>query len=260
MSQQSEPSPTALDAALRGVTAVSRRGFLAFGGLLAVGCATQPTRTSKLPDPIWRDPGKAATSTAGPVVIKRNTDLSFVMDRELWCRGECVPAKMNPMLPPKYITVHHDGMSPFLSTDQSSSSARVEMIRCGHRSKDKDKGFGDIGYHYVVDRGGRVWEGREIKWQGAHVKNQNEGNIGVCCLGNFDEQSPSDAQLDACRQILSCLMGKYGIPVGRVKTHQEWYDNHTACPGRSLQREMVVMRQKTLAYLPIVGNDDFIAV
>jgi len=256
MSQQPETSQNALDAALRGVTAVSRRGFLAFGGLLAVGCATQPTRTTKLPDPIWRDPGKVATSTAGAVVIKRNTDFKFVMDRELWCRGECVPALMNPMLPPKYITVHHDGMSPFLSTDQSSSSARVEMIRNGHRSK----GWGDIGYHYVVDRGGRVWEGREIKWQGAHVKNENEGNIGICCMGNFDEQSPSDAQLQACQRMVECLMGKYRIPVSRVKTHQEWASAHTACPGRSLQREMVVMRQKTLAYLPIPGNDDFIAV
>ncbi|NBQ89629.1 MAG: N-acetylmuramoyl-L-alanine amidase [Betaproteobacteria bacterium] len=254
MTQQPEPSMHPLDAALRGVTAVSRRGFLAFGGLLAVGCATQPTRTSKLPDPIWRDPGKAPTPAVCPPVIKRNTEFKFVMDRELWCRGECVPALMNPMLPPKYITVHHDGMSPFLSTDQSSSSARVEMIRNGHRSK----GWGDIGYHYVVDRGGRVWEGREIKWQGAHVKNENEGNIGICCMGNFDEQSPSDAQLQACQRMVECLMAKYRIPVSRVKTHQEWASAHTACPGRSLQREMVVMRQKTLAYLPIPGNDDFI--
>jgi len=48
--------------------------------------------------------------------------------------------------------------------------------------------------------------------------------------------------------------------VSRVRTHKEWASAHTACPGRSLQREMVVMRQKTLAYLPIAGNDDFIAV
>ena len=254
MSPEPEPDRSALDAALHGVSAMSRRGFLAFGGLLAVGCATQGTRTARLPDPIWHEPVKPATPTACPPIIKRN-EFKFVMDRELWCRGECVPAKMNPMLPPRYITVHHDGMSPFLSTDQSSSSARIEMIRNGHRAKD----WGDIGYHYVVDRGGRVWEGREMKWQGAHVKNENEGNIGVCCLGNFDEQSPSDAQLQACQQIVSCLMGKYGIPVSRVKTHQEWPSAHTACPGRSLQREMVVMRRKTLACLPIAGNDEPVA-
>ena len=255
MTQRPEPIPTALDAALRGVTAVSRRGFLAFGGLLAVGCATQSTRTAKLPDPIWREPVKPGTAAAGPQVIKRN-EFKFVMDRELWCRGECVPSLMNPMLPPRYITVHHDGMSPFLSTDQSSSSARIEIIRTGHRSK----GWGDIGYHYVVDRGGRVWEGREIKWQGAHVKNENEGNIGICCLGNFNEQSPSDAQLEALQQMLGCTMAKYRIPVSRVKTHREWASAHTECPGRALQAEMILIRRKNLAFLPIPGNDEFVAV
>ena len=256
MQQRPESGNAALDAAVRGVTALSRRGFLALGGLLAVGCATQGTRRSKLPEPIWREPMKPTMDAASAAVPTHSDEFTFVLDRQLWCRDACVPALMNPMLPPKYITVHHDGKDPMLSTDQSTSAARIEMAY----KKARAMGWGDIGYHYMVDRGGRVWEGREIKWQGAHVKNQNEGNIGVCCLGNFDEQSPSDAQLDACRQILSCLMGTYGIPVGRVKTHQEWYDNHTACPGRSLQREMVVMRQKTLAYLSIPGNDDFIAV
>jgi hypothetical protein len=60
--------------------------------------------------------------------------------------------------------------------------------------------------------------------------------------------------------MVECLMSKYRIPVSRVRTHKEWTSARTACPGRSLQREMVVMRQKTLAYLPIAGNDDFIAV
>jgi len=162
---------------------------------------------------------------------------------------------MNPMLPPRYITVHHDGMSPFLAKDQSSAAARIEIIRNGHRSK----GWGDIGYHYVVDRGGRVWEGREIQWQGAHVKNSNEGNIGICCLGNFDEQSPSDEQLQAAERMVGCLMQKYNITVARVRTHQEWPTAHTACPGRSLQREMVQMRAKTLAYLQLPSSADIAA-
>ena len=254
MQQRPESGNAALDAAFRGVTALSRRGFLALGGVLAVGCATQGTRTSKLPEPIWREPMKPTMDAASAAVPTHGDAFTFVLDRQLWCRDACVPALMNPMLPPKYITVHHDGKEPMLSTDQATSAARIEMAY----KKRRAMGWGDIGYHYMVDRGGRVWEGREIKWQGAHVKNANEGNIGVCCLGNFNEQSPSDAQLQECERIVSCLMAKYRIPVSRVKTHQEWASAHTACPGRSLQREMVLMRQKTLAYLPIPGNDDFI--
>ncbi len=235
-----------LDAALGGVTALTRRGFLALGAvgaLVAAGCATNPARTSKVPEPIWPDEVAKKPPVRATVVAKSPKDFKFVMDRDGWSRGPCIPSLMNPMLPPRYITVHHDGMSPFLAKDQTSSAARIEIIRTGHRSK----GWGDIGYHYVVDRGGRVWEGRAIQWQGAHVKNCNEGNIGICCLGNFDEQSPSPEQLKACETIVAALMAKYRIPVSRVRSHQEWSGARTACPGRSLQREFVQMRAKTLA-------------
>lgn len=253
MNEQPHHEPTALDAALRGVTALSRRGFLAAGVLAAWGCASSGTaRSGKLPDPILSGRTPTKPEACPPVISSRPKEFGFVQDRTLWCKGECVPKLMNPMLPTRYITVHHDGMSPFRATDQASSAGRIEIIRRGHR----DKGWGDIGYHFVVDRGGRVWEGRELKWQGAHVKNENEGNIGICCLGNFDEQSPSDAQLEALQQILACTMAKYRVPVSRVKTHQEWASAHTACPGRALQAEMVTIRRRNLAFLPIPGNDE----
>ena len=249
MNERSDHEPSALDHVLRGALPLTRRGFLAFGTLAAVGCATGAQRSARLPDPQVPIGGGAASC---PPVIRKPKEYNFVMDRELWCKGECVPALMNPMLPPRYVTVHHDGMSPFLAKDQASCAARIEIIRNGHRSK----GWGDIGYHYVVDRGGRVWEGRELKWQGAHVKNCNENNLGICCLGNFDEQSPSDEQLEALERMLGCVMQRYRIPVARVRTHQEWPSARTACPGRALQREMVSMRARQLASLPMPAGGE----
>jgi len=146
---------------------------------------------------------------------------------------------MNPMLPVKHITVHHDGMTPFLANDENSSKVRIEKIRNAHRGK----GWGDIGYHFVIDREGRVWEGRPINWQGAHVGNRNEGNLGICCLGNFDEQAPTAAQMAALERQLKILMTMYGVPRSRVKTHQEWPGAKTACPGKSLQAQMISMRK-----------------
>ncbi len=248
MREQPDPAPSALEPLLRGVLPLTRRGFLALGTLAAVGCATGTQRSSvKLPDPS----GLGTKPTVCPPIKPRPKEFSFVIDRQYWCRGDGVASLMNPMLPAKYITVHHDGMSPFMAKDQNSASARIEIIRNGHRSK----GWGDIGYHYVVDRGGRVWEGRELRWQGAHVKGCNEGNIGVCNLGNFDEQSPSDEQLEALEKLLTCLMDKHSVPVSRVRTHKEWPSAATACPGRSLQREMVTMRSAKLARLSIPGGD-----
>jgi hypothetical protein len=238
MSEPNHNEPTALDAALRGVSALSRRGFMAAGVLAAWGCASSGTsRSDRMPDPILSSrAGATKPEITPPAVANGPKQFGFVQHRTLWCRGECDPSIMNPMKPVYRITVHHDGMRPFLATDQTSAMARIEMIRSGHRQK----GWGDIGYHFVVDRGGRVWEGREIKWQGAHVKEQNEGNIGICCLGNFDEQ-------------------KYRVPVRMVKTHQEMPSAHTACPGRALQAEMKSMRQSRLAYLTLPAGDDIAA-
>ncbi len=228
----------------------NRRGFLSLVLLFAAGCVSN-NKSSRIPDPVWPDlknPTPAPTNPKSAMTkakTPKSKDLAFVLDRESWCpvSGSPSVALLNPMLPVKYITVHHDGMSPFLAKDESSSASRVELIRTGHRGK----GWGDIGYHFVIDRGGRVWEGRDLKYQGAHVKECNEGNLGVCCLGNFDEQSPSPEQVAALEKLLNVLMNKYGVSVSRVKTHQEWATARTACPGRSLQSEMRQMRMKRLA-------------
>jgi N-acetyl-anhydromuramyl-L-alanine amidase AmpD len=135
------------------------------------------------------------------------------------------------------ITVHHEGWTPVYFTDKASTAKRLEQIRRSH----VERGWADIGYHYVIDRAGRVWEGRNISYQGAHVRDQNEHNLGIMVLGNFDLQRPSDAQLTALAQTLRTLTRYYNIPISRVYTHQEL--NSTTCPGRNLQPRMVAIRR-----------------
>ncbi len=147
------------------------------------------------------------------------------------------------MLPVKYITVHHDGMASFTNTSKESASARLETIRESHLRRDGGR-WGDIGYHYAIDPAGRVWEGRPLQWQGAHVKARNEGNIGVVVLGNFEIQSVNPAQRAALESTLRSLMRKHNVPVYRVRTHQEWAA--TACPGKSMQQTMVQLRNGSL--------------
>ena len=99
-------------------------------------------------------------------------------------------------------------MDPFYGTATGDVAARIEQIRKLHRNR----GWGDIGYHFVVDRAGRVWEARPIKYQGAHVKDYNFANIVVLVLGNFDEQLTTGAQLKALRRHLHALMRRYRVP------------------------------------------------
>lgn len=220
---------------LTGSEGSSRRAFIVASLGLLAGCTTTGSRVA-LPGPAWPDTPEPLEPQPLPRPPSAPT-IGGVISRAKWAKGAPVPSLMDPMLPVRYITVHHDGMHPFYAQDERSTATRLERIRAAHRGS----GWGDIGYHFIVDRAGRVWEGRPLNWQGAHVKDHNEGNIGVMAVGNFDQQSPSEAQVQALARTVASLMRSAGVPVNRVKTHQEWAV--TACPGRALQAYMVKARR-----------------
>ncbi|MFO0872823.1 MAG: peptidoglycan recognition family protein [Phycisphaerales bacterium] len=227
----------------------SRRGFLLAGMAFLAAC-NSPQQTAVLPEPEWPNnvepppfspspsplpiPPRAET----PVPLPSVPPMANVLPRSRWSHGAPDYADMNRMLPVASITVHHDALSPFTATDAASSEARIELIRVSHRHKN----WADIGYHFVVDRAGRVYEARPVAWQGAHVKDRNEGNIGVLCLGNFEVQSPSEAQLNALVAHVKALRQRYRVATRNVYTHREWPGAQTLCPGASLQASMVRLR------------------
>ena len=141
------------------------------------------------------------------------------------------------MLPVRRITVHHDGMPPVDLRSSAEVASRIDMIRQSHQRR----GWGDIGYHYIVDASGTVWEGRPLSWQGAHVANQNPGNLGVLVLGNFQAQTPTGAQLSALDRFIASRLEAYRLGVSSVVTHQELAP--TECPGRALQAYMSSTRR-----------------
>jgi hypothetical protein len=158
----------------------------------------------------------------------------------LWAKAPPIESRLNPMLPVTCATVHHDGLEDlFWSVRPADVAARIERYRLGHI----DRQWADIGYHLVIDRTGVLWQGRSIRWQGAHVHLHNEGNIGILVMGNFDLQRPTAAQLVTLRRALSDLRETYRIARGRIYTHQEWQDAQTACPGRNLQSRMNPIRR-----------------
>jgi len=235
----------------------ARRSILLMGmGFLAACTATPSTSSNFLvPEPIWPDPSRPggpapsiASGTTPPTAATGVTpDLKAkavdgVIPRARWARGNPDGSDLNKMIVPiKWVTIHHDGLdSPMTETSMDASAARIEWIRCGHRGR----GFSDIGYHYVIDRDGRVWEGRNLRWQGAHVSKHNEQNIGILVMGNFDIQKPSQQQLDGTRLHVRKLLAQYKLSRGRVLTHREWAGAKTACPGKHLQAAVDDARRK----------------
>jgi len=136
------------------------------------------------------------------------------------------------------ITVHHDGMPPVRLTNRRDVADRIDLIRKSHQAR----GWGDIGYHFVVDPSGQIWQGRSLAYQGAHVKNQNYRNLGIVALGNFEVQSPTSAQVAALERFLFTSMRRFRVPLMRVRTHRELAP--TLCPGRNMQFAMNGLRTK----------------
>ncbi|MDX1565520.1 MAG: peptidoglycan recognition family protein [Phycisphaeraceae bacterium] len=225
-----------------------RRNILLAGiGLALGGCGGSSLRRSGplvLPGPHW--PGgsmrpapsqpataiaPAKTDAAGPIPVHR---------RNRWAGAGPNTSSINPMSGVGRITIHHEGYKPVWFSDVASTRDRLELIRKSHRSR----GWSDIGYHFILDRGGRVWEGRPVRYQGAHVRSNNRHNIGVMVLGNFERQKPSAAQLRTLPQFIAKLRRHYKVEASKIYTHRELVA--TSCPGKNLQPQVVAMRRQRL--------------
>jgi len=82
------------------------------------------------------------------------------------------------------------------------------------RSWHKNKGYRDIGYHYVIKLDGTIEKGRSEESIGAHVQGFNANSIGICYVGGLDKEgNPSDTRTDAqkkaMRKLYSDLKPKY---------------------------------------------------
>jgi len=249
------PAPGNTPASLAGAgNAISRRrailrGMLILGSGFAMSglaaCAAPSTgrrrlsllsdeERNRLNEPITIRPYERKWN--GPSNSAVGGSLADAIPRADWAGGNPVPRLMDRMQPINKVTLHHDGMTAFTSTSRSAGAYRVESIRKAHRGR----GWGDVGYHYLIDPAGRVWEGRPLSWQGAHVRAQNEGNLGICVMGNYEKQSPNSAQLSSIERTVAQLMRQHRIRLSQIRTHREMAP--TACPGRTLQSRFDSMR------------------
>ena len=183
-------------------------------------------------------PFAGAVETSSPA-LPGNVGLPGVdaLSREAWADAEPRFWRLRAAEGFHRITVHHAGAgNRERQTDQVVH--RLRGILHGHRNRN----YGDIGYHFVVDRTGRLWEGRSLAYQGAHVCAHNRGNVGVMLLGNFEDQHPSREQVDTLRSLLAALRRRYAMTAGAVYGHRDL--GASVCPGRHLYAWVNRMKQK----------------
>jgi hypothetical protein len=108
------------------------------------------------------------------------------------------------------------------------------------------RGWCDIGYNYLVSRDGRIWRGRGAGVVGAHVANNNTGNIGVSFMGTHTSTAPTSTQMCNVARLLRRLsMDNPALDLVRsdVKGHRQY--GGTSCPGNSLYNRIDLILRKS---------------
>jgi hypothetical protein len=158
--------------------------------------------------------------------------------RSAWAEHAAQLSRLKTAISFSRITVHHSGALVVRDTARGSVIDDLNSVLEAH----KRIRYGDIGYHFVVDYAGRVWEGRSLSYEGAHVSSENEGNIGVMLLGNFEKQKPSAAQIETLGLVIDRLRSHFDIPARRVFGHRDI--GSSVCPGKYLYPHVLALKSK----------------
>jgi len=152
--------------------------------------------------------------------------------------------------------VHH--------TVNANDYTRAEVpgiIRSIYAYHVKSRGWSDIGYNYLVDRFGRIWEGRyggvDRAVVGAHTLGYNDDSFAASAIGNYQIARPSRAMIEAYGTLYAWKLSLHGVTAS--STHQwvtkSWFqaiNGHrdaaaTLCPGQYLYAKLPQIRRLAAA-------------
>jgi len=119
----------------------------------------------------------------------------------------------------KTLVIHHSVI------DEDDDIATLLEIQTLHRG---DRQWADVAYHFFIGKEGTVYEGRDINARGTHVAGYNTGSIGVCLLGDFMTDLPTDDQLTTVKALGLWLAVR--LQLTHIAGHRDFND-FTVCPG-----------------------------
>jgi N-acetylmuramoyl-L-alanine amidase len=198
--------------------------------------------------------------------------------RKAWGANERI-RRANPGYAPALLNaiVHHTAGAAGSSPAQSA--AIVRGIQVYHV---QGNGWNDIGYNFLVDRFGQVFEGRyggiERNVIGAHAQGFNTGSVGISVLGNYDSAALSPAAREAVSRVIAWRLDvahvhplsritsissgnarfRKGLPVWlrAVSGHRD--TGFTSCPGKSVHGQLGAIARRASAiglpklYAPVI--------
>ena len=205
-------------------------------------------------------PGAAAAAASRPQILSRRA----------WGANEAEVKS-----PPTYMPTIVAGVLHHTADRNNYSAAQVPAIIRGDYAYHLSRGWNDIGYNFLVDRFGRIWEGRRggitLAVQGAHTGGFNTDTFGVATIGNYEQVRPSAAMVNSVARLFAWKLDLYhrdprgvtrltsagggtsryraGTAVTKpvIMGHRDV--GRTACPGRYLYGLLTTIRAKVAALM-----------
>jgi hypothetical protein len=231
-----------------------------------------PTDTTPAATPTASGSGSpspsTSTSATAPSAPPSTVPEPPITSRAGWGADESIspdPSEYNADV--KAVFVHHtDGSNDYSCADSAS------IVRGIYAYHVQVNGWNDIGYNFLVDKCGTIFEGRKggvgLPVLGAHTYGWNRESAGIAVLGDYTSTGASNAALASIARVAAWKLGQYGAdPAGtvqltagasqtnyfgtsftagstytfqRVSGHRDGYN--TQCPGSSLYAQLPTIR------------------
>jgi hypothetical protein len=186
---------------------------------------------------------QAATYTPKPKIFSR---AQWGADERLRDKGSLRYGKVNAGF------VHHT-----VNANDYTRSQVPAILRSIYAYHTKSRGWSDVGYNFLVDRFGRIWEGRyggvDRPVVGAHTLGYNDHAFAMSAIGNFETARPTSALLQAYGALFAWKLSLHGVDAASAKqfvTSRNFMaiNGHsdagsTACPGRYLYGKLSRIRE-----------------
>lgn len=217
--------------------------------------------TSPADDDLTRSAPAASASAAAlqPTIITRAQ----------WGADESLRGSTTLSSTVKAITIHHTAGSNTYTQDTAAA-----QIRGIYAYDTKTLGWADIAYNFLVDKWGRIYEGRAGSItkavRGAHAMGFNTDTMGVAALGNYETASAPAAMVDGLAKVAGWKLSQYGVnPTGKATltsqggtgtkygagvtatldaVHPHQSTSYTLCPGQYLTPQLATLRTKASNY------------
>ncbi|WP_372728119.1 FG-GAP-like repeat-containing protein [Nocardioides sp.] len=221
-------------------------GELAPTGSSARRSTSEPTPN---PEPETEEPGEedldlqASVFTPKPVIYSR---AQWGADERLRDKGSL-----------RYFEVHAGFMHHTVNSNDYKRRDVPALLRSIYAYHTQSKGWSDIGYNYLVDRFGRIWEGRfggvDRPVVGAHTLGYNDYAFAMSAIGNYDVKKPSRAMVQAYGALFAWKLSLHGVDASSprqvvgsktfpaINGHRD--AGSTACPGRYLYSRLGQVRR-----------------